>query len=45
MFHGVKVLGTEPAMLINMTDEAYSYSAPDHWRLPPDAAEIPYRFV
>jgi len=45
VFHGVKALGTEPAMLINMVDQAYSYSEPDHWRLPPDAAEIPYRFA
>jgi dTDP-4-dehydrorhamnose 3,5-epimerase len=44
VFHGVKALGTEPVMLINMVSEAYSYTKPDHWRLPPDAAEIPYRF-
>jgi dTDP-4-dehydrorhamnose 3,5-epimerase len=44
VFHGVKALGAEPAALINMPDEAYSYAEPDHLRLPPDAAEIPYRF-
>ena len=31
-------------MLINVVSEAYSYTEPDHWRLPPDAAEIPDRF-
>lgn len=44
VFHGVKALGTESATLINMTDEPYSYTEPDHWRLPSDAREIPYRF-
>ncbi len=45
VFHGVKALGARPATLINMVDEAYSYTAPDHWRLPADSAEIPYRIV
>jgi dTDP-4-dehydrorhamnose 3,5-epimerase len=45
VFHGVKALGAEPAMLINMVNEAYSYAEPDHWRLPPDTTEIPYRFL
>jgi dTDP-4-dehydrorhamnose 3,5-epimerase len=43
--HGVKALGTEPAMIVNMVNEAYSHADPDDWRLPQDAAEIPYRFV
>ena len=44
VFHGVKALGGEPTILINMVNVAYSYSDPDHARLPPDTAEIPYRF-
>ena len=44
VFHGVKALGSQPAMLINMVDQAYAYEDPDHWRLPEDAREIPYRF-
>jgi hypothetical protein len=44
VFHGVKALGSQPAMLINMVDQAYAYDDPDHWRLPEDAREIPYRF-
>ena len=44
VFHGVKALGSQPAMLINMVDHAYSYEDPDHWRLPEDTREIPYRF-
>jgi dTDP-4-dehydrorhamnose 3,5-epimerase len=27
-----------------MVDRAYTYEDPDHWRLPPDTREIPYRF-
>ena len=45
VFHGVKALSVQSATLINMVDEAYSYTAPDHWRLPPETAEIPYRIV
>ena len=44
VLHGVKALGSQPAMLINMVDQAYAYDDPDHWRLPEDAREIPYRF-
>lgn len=44
VFHGVKALGSQPSALINMVDQAYQYEDPDHWRLPPEAAEIPYRF-
>jgi len=44
VFHGVKALGTESASIVNMADETYSYGEPDHWRLPSDTREIPYRF-
>ena len=44
VFHGVKALGAEPAVLINMVDAAYTYDDPDHWRLPSDTTRIPYRF-
>ena len=44
VWHGVQALGTAPARVINVVDKAYTYTDPDHWRLPPDTAEIPFRF-
>jgi len=43
VWHGVKNLGSSLASLINMVDRAYRYDSPDHWRVPPDSDEIPYR--
>jgi dTDP-4-dehydrorhamnose 3,5-epimerase len=45
VWHGVQVLGNEPACFINCFDRAYDYDDPDEWRLPPDTDEIPYRFA
>lgn len=45
VWHGVKALDGNPALLINAVDIAYSYADPDHWRLPADSPEIPYRIV
>lgn len=44
IWHGVHNIGHEPAILINMVDQAYRYEDPDHWRLPADTKEIPYCF-
>lgn len=41
-WHGFKVLGVKPAMLINFPDKLYSYQNPDEERLPPDTDKIPY---
>jgi dTDP-4-dehydrorhamnose 3,5-epimerase len=30
--------------VLNLVDRAYSYEAPDHWSLPIDTEQIPYRF-
>ena len=40
IWHGVKSIGAETALLINIVDRAYSYDSPDHWRLPPDTEHI-----
>lgn len=45
IWHGVHNIGPEPAILINMVDQAYRYEDPDHWRVPADSPEIPYRFT
>ena len=44
VWHGVQNLHDGPSTLVNLVDRAYRYDDPDHWRLPPDTAEIPYRF-
>lgn len=44
VWHGVQNLGPTQASVLNAVDRAYAYADPDHWRLPPDAPEIPYRF-
>jgi dTDP-4-dehydrorhamnose 3,5-epimerase len=45
VWHGVQNMASEPAILLNLVDAAYKYSDPDHWRLPEDTDEIPYRFT
>lgn len=44
IWHGVQNIGAVPAVLINLVDQAYIYEAPDHWGLPADTDQIPYRF-
>ena len=43
VWHGVANAGSVDATVINIVDHAYSYSEPDHWRLPPGTDLIPYR--
>jgi dTDP-4-dehydrorhamnose 3,5-epimerase len=45
VWHGVQNVHPGPSSVLNLVDRAYRYEAPDHWRLPPDTAEIPYRFA
>jgi len=44
VWHGLENVGGEPAVLINIVDNAYDYSDPDHWRLPSNTPKIPYTF-
>lgn len=44
VWHGLQNLLDTPSSVINIVDHAYSYEAPDHWRLPADSRRIPYRF-
>lgn len=44
VWHGVYNYGSSIASLLNIVDQAYVYEDPDHWRLPGDTSEIPYRF-
>jgi len=41
-WHGFKVIGTKPAILINFPNKLYNYKNPDEERLPPDTDKIPY---
>lgn len=44
VWHGVQNLQGTESRVLNLVDVAYEYEDPDHWRLPPDTAEIPYSF-
>ncbi len=45
VWHGVQNVHPAPSSVLNLVDRAYRYQGPDHWRLPPDSPEIPYRFT
>ncbi len=45
VWHGIQNLGPASSSILNLVDQAYSYEDPDHWRLPPDTGEIPFRFA
>lgn len=40
--HGMKCIGTEPALLVNCPTECYKYSEPDEFRIPAHDNDIPY---
>ena len=40
--HGMKGIGNEPAMLVNVPTEMYKYDKPDEFRIDPHSKEIPY---
>ncbi|HLG43170.1 MAG TPA: dTDP-4-dehydrorhamnose 3,5-epimerase [Planctomycetota bacterium] len=42
IWHGTRNVGPGPARVINVVDRAYSYTEPDHWRLPADTDQIPF---
>ncbi len=44
LWHGIQNMHHEQSVLLNLVDQGYSYTAPDHWRVPPDTPHIPYRF-
>jgi len=42
VWHGMKGIGTEPAMLVNCPTEPYNYKDPDEVRCDPHQNDIPY---
>ena len=44
IWHGVQNVSSRTSSLLNLVDRAYRYEDPDHWKIPPDSPEVPYRF-
>jgi len=44
VWHGLQNVGAHDALMVNFPTFAYNYEDPDHWRLPWDTEEIPYRW-
>jgi dTDP-4-dehydrorhamnose 3,5-epimerase len=44
VWHGLQNLGPADALMLNFPTSAYDYEDPDHYRLPWDTDEIPYRW-
>lgn len=44
VWHGIQNISSNPSSILNLVDQSYRYESPDHWRLPSDTPEIPYRF-
>ena len=42
VWHGMKGIGVEPAMLVNTPTEPYKYAEPDEFRADPHKNDIPY---
>lgn len=42
VWHGVRNIGTDAAVFVNVVDQAYDYQDPDHFRLPIDTPLIPF---
>lgn len=45
VWHGLQNLGACDARVLNFPTVAYNYKDPDHWRLPYDTSEIPYKWT
>jgi dTDP-4-dehydrorhamnose 3,5-epimerase len=44
VWHGLQNVGNSDALVINCPTAAYDYKDPDHYRLPFDTPEIPYKW-
>jgi dTDP-4-dehydrorhamnose 3,5-epimerase len=44
IWHGLQNLGASDALVLNYPTHAYDYEDPDHWRLPHDTDQIPYKW-
>lgn len=44
VWHGVQNVASTPSLITNIVDRAYDYENPDHYRVPVDSPDVPYRF-
>ncbi len=44
VYHAIQNIYHKESSLLNLVDEAYRYEDPDHWRVPLDHPDIPYKF-
>jgi dTDP-4-dehydrorhamnose 3,5-epimerase len=42
VIHGIKGIGSEPAILLNIPDQVYNYAQPDEFRIDPHSGQVPY---
>jgi dTDP-4-dehydrorhamnose 3,5-epimerase len=42
VIHGIKGIGTETAVLLNIPDQLYNYAEPDEFRIDPHGGLVPY---
>ncbi len=42
VLHGMKGVGVEPALLLNLPDQMYDHAAPDEYRVAPHDGSVPY---
>ncbi len=42
VLHGIKGVGVEEAIVINLVTEPYNREEPDEFRVPPHSADVPY---
>lgn len=42
VLHGMKGVGVEPALLLNLPTHAYDHANPDEFRVPPHDNDVPY---
>ncbi len=45
VLHGIKGMGSEEAIVINMVTEPYNREQPDEFRVPPHSPDIPYTWA
>jgi len=44
VWHGIANITDQPALILNLVDNAYRYTDPDQWRISSDTNQIPYKF-
>jgi dTDP-4-dehydrorhamnose 3,5-epimerase len=45
VYHGWKCISEDESIVVNIPTRPYNRQKPDEYRLPPDTAEIPYKWI